>query len=413
MVAILAISISISAYNTAISNPQGAPAGKTGSPGDGGATCQTSGCHSGSVTVVPGIMTSNVPTEGYTGGTTYTITVTTTGSGNKGLEVSPQDLTGNLMGTLIAGTGTKLLGGGKYLTHTTPKTGSSATWTFQWKAPAVGTGDITFYGAFAVTDKSTKKSTLVIKEKVAVVIAPSLVSFAPKNALVGATLTLKGTNFTGATQVSIGGTSVSNFTVVSDTVITAVVPSGALSGDVIVTNTIGSANLSGFILLVAPTMNSFLPNSAHVGDTIVINGANFIDVSEVSIGGVAAKSYIVLSTTSIRAVVDSCSNGNVVVKTNAGTVQLAGFNFIPNTVGIQFNRNKLVSVYPNPTSDYLYIQNKGLEKVQKIEIYNLKGQIVLKSKSSETIDLTSLSAGKYIVLVTTGTSTYRETILVN
>ncbi len=413
MIAVLAVVIAISAVNTAISNPTGAPAGKTGSPGDGGATCQASGCHSGTPTVVPGIITSNVPTEGYTGGTTYVITVTTTGSGNKGLEVSPQDLSGNLMGTLIAGTGTKLLGGGKYLTHTTPKTGSSATWTFQWKAPVAGTGDVTFYGAFAVTDKSTKKSTLVIKEKVAVAIAPTLTSFFPTNALVGATITLKGINFTGATQVSFGGTNATSYTVVSDSVITAVVPTGAISGDVVVTNTIGTSNLSGFILLVAPTMNSFLPTSAHTGDTIVIDGANFTNVTSVTIGGVAAKSYLVLSATSIRAVVDSCANGNVVVTTNAGTVQLAGFVFLPNLVGIQFNQNKMVRVYPNPTSDYLYIQNRGLEKIQKVELYNLKGQLVLQTKSSGKIDVSNFVAGKYIVLITTGASTYRETIIVN
>lgn len=413
MIAVLAISISISALNTAISNPQGAPAGKTGSPGDGGATCQASSCHSGTPTVVPGIITSNVPTDGYIGGTTYTITVTTTGSGNKGLQVSPQDITGNLLGTMIASSGTKLIGGGKYLTHTTPKTGSTATWTFQWIAPTAGTGDVTFYGAFAVTDKSTKKSTLVIKEKVAVAIAPTLTSFFPTNALVGATLTLKGTNFTGATQVSIGGTNATSYTVVSDSVITAVVPTGAVSGNVVVGNTIGAFNLTGFILLVAPTMNSFLPTSARTGDTIVIDGANFTNVASVSIGGVAAKSFTVVSTTSIHAVVDSCSNGSVVVITNAGTTQLAGFVFIPTLVGIQFNQNKLVRVYPNPTSDYLFIQNRGLDKVQMLEIYNFKGQLVLKTRVTDKIDISNLSAGKYIILLSTDRSTYRETILVN
>ena len=412
LLALVVLSISISALNTAISNPTGAPAGKTGSPGDGGATCQGSGCHSGTPTVVAGIITSNVPSNGYTPGTTYTITVTTTGSGNKGLEVSPQDLSGNLLGTMIAGTGTKLLGGGKYLTHTTPKTGSSATWTFQWKAPAAGTGDVTFYGAFAITDKATKKSTLLIKEAVAVTVAPTLVSFSPTSALAGTTINLKGTNFTGATAVTFGGVNATSFTVVSDSVIAAVVPNSAVSGDVGVTNSIGSSTVSGFILLASPSMTSFVPTSAKANDTIVINGTNFDNVLTVSIGGVPAKSYSRISSTELRAVVDSCANGNVVVTTLAGTTQLGGFVFIPNTVGIQFNQNKLVRIYPNPSSDVIYIQNKGLDKVNNVEIYNLKGQLVLVAKASNTIDITSLSAGKYIVLMSTNKSTYRETIIV-
>jgi len=412
LLALAVLSISISALNTAISNPTGAPAGKTGSPGDGGATCQASGCHTGTPTFVAGIISSNVPSNGYTPGTTYTITVTTTGSGNKGLEVSPQDLSGNLLGTLIAGTGTKLLGGGKYLTHTTPKTGSSATWTFQWKAPAAGTGDVTFYGAFAVTDKSTKKSTLLIKEAVAITVAPSLVSFNPTSALAGTTITLKGTNFTGATAVSFGGANATSFTVVSDSVITAVVSNSAISGDVVVTNSIGSSTISGFVLLVAPSMTSFTPTSARSNDTIIINGANFDNVLSVSIGGVPAKSYARLSSTSLSAVVDSCANGNVEVTTLAGTSSLAGFMFIPTKVGIQFNQNKLVRIYPNPSSDVMFIQNNGLDKVNKVEVYNLKGQLVLVSKSNNTIDITSLSAGKYIILMSTNKSIYRETVLV-
>lgn len=413
LLALAVLSISISALNTAISNPTGAPAGKTGSPGDGGATCQASGCHTGTPTVVAGIISSNVPSNGYTPGTTYTITVTTTGSGNKGLEVSPQDLSGNLLGTMIAGTGTKLLGGGKYLTHTTPKTGSSATWTFQWIAPVAGTGDVTFYGAFAVTDKATKKSTLLIKEAVAITVAPSLVSFSPTSALAGATLTLKGTNFNNASGVSIGGANSSSFTVVSDSVITAVVSASSTSGDVVVTNSIGSSTVSGFTMLVAPNIASFIPTSAHINDTIIINGGNFDNVLSVSIGGVPAKSYTRISSSILRAVVDSCANGNVEITTLAGTSSLGGFVFIPNIVGIQFNQNKLVRVYPNPTSNVLYIQNKGIDKVQKVEVYNLKGQLVLTAKSANAIDITSLSAGKYIVLISTNKSTYRETVLVN
>lgn len=137
----------------------GAPPGYTNSPHDG-QNC--SHCMGGSASAVTGWITSDVPSTGYKNDSTYNITVTATGAGNKGFEVSPQDVSGNILGTLFAGSGSQLIDTGKYITHTAPKTGSSASWTFQWKAPSSGNGDITFYGSIAVTKPVTKTTTLTI-----------------------------------------------------------------------------------------------------------------------------------------------------------------------------------------------------------------------------------------------------------
>ncbi|MCK9616902.1 MAG: T9SS type A sorting domain-containing protein [Lentimicrobiaceae bacterium] len=140
----------------------GSPAGYTGSPGDG-QNCVS--CHNGSATSVAGWITSDIPAEGYTPGTTYTITVTVSGNGQKGFEVSPQNASGALLGTLIAGSGNKLVGSGKYVTQSSASSSNPKVWTFQWTAPAVGTGDVTFYGAFTVSKSVTKLSTLAVNEK--------------------------------------------------------------------------------------------------------------------------------------------------------------------------------------------------------------------------------------------------------
>jgi hypothetical protein len=145
--------------------PSGSPAGYTDSPGDGKNCTQ---CHGGSASPVTDWITSDIPAAGYTAGTTYNITVTVSGSGHKGFEVSPQDPSGTQLGTLIAGTGSHLTGGTKYVTHNSDPTSNPATWTFQWTAPASGTGDVTFYGAFAVSKNTTKTSTLLVSENLAV-----------------------------------------------------------------------------------------------------------------------------------------------------------------------------------------------------------------------------------------------------
>ena len=139
----------------------GAPPGYTNSPAD---VYNCTHCMGGSAVPVIGWITSDVPVSGYIAGTTYTITVTATGSGKKGFEVSPQDSAGNLIGTLIAGTGNKLVGTGKYVTHSSTLNSNPATWHFQWKAPDPGVGDVIFYGSVAVTQNATKTTTLTVSQ---------------------------------------------------------------------------------------------------------------------------------------------------------------------------------------------------------------------------------------------------------
>lgn len=143
--------------------PTGAPPAKTGSPGDG-SNCTE--CHGGTATSVTGWITSNIPAGGYTPGQTYQITATNqlTGTGKFGFEVSPQNAAGTLLGTLVAGTNSQLVGSNKYVTHTNANTTVSA-WTFNWTAPAAGTGTVTFYGAFAKGKPGpVRLSTLVVNE---------------------------------------------------------------------------------------------------------------------------------------------------------------------------------------------------------------------------------------------------------
>ncbi|HEY6160443.1 MAG TPA: choice-of-anchor V domain-containing protein [Bacteroidia bacterium] len=151
-VAITCIAFMWDNSRTAYSNAAGAPAGFTGAPGE--QTCGTSGCHSSSpVTPVPGWITSNIPPGGYTPGVTYSITATATYNGRSkfGFQVSPRDANNALAGTMAITSGQmQLVGAGKYMTHTTSGNSSPNTksWTFNWTAPAYGTGAVTFYGAF-------------------------------------------------------------------------------------------------------------------------------------------------------------------------------------------------------------------------------------------------------------------------
>ena len=86
-------------------------------------------------------------------------------------------------------------------------------------------------------------------------------SFAPTTAATGDSVTIKGSDFTGATAVNFGGNSAASFKVINDSTITAVVGNGA-SGTVQVTAPDGVGILAGFTY---NTNMLFLVGSATLG----------------------------------------------------------------------------------------------------------------------------------------------------
>jgi hypothetical protein len=100
---------------------------------------------------------------------------------------------------------------------------------------------------------SCKKST----EPIGTNSAPIITSFTSLTAGSGTTVTITGTNFTGATAVSFGGTAAASFIVVNSTTITAVVGTGS-SGSLSITTPNGTATLPGFTYTVAPPVQKGL-----------------------------------------------------------------------------------------------------------------------------------------------------------
>ncbi|MEI9808313.1 MAG: IPT/TIG domain-containing protein [Bacteroidota bacterium] len=103
---------------------------------------------------------------------------------------------------------------------------------------------------------------------------PVITSFTPLATGPGGSVTITGTNLSGATAVSFGGTAASSFTVNSSTSITAIVGSGS-SGAVSVTTIGGTATIQGFTFTTLPIVNAIAPASGPIGAVVTITGANF------------------------------------------------------------------------------------------------------------------------------------------
>jgi uncharacterized repeat protein (TIGR03803 family) len=115
---------------------------------------------------------------------------------------------------------------------TGPGTFSVVSDTYMVAAPAAGatTGNVT------VLEPS---GNLVTPQVFKVV--PKISSFTPSSGTVGTSVTINGMSLTQATAVTFGGVKATSFTVNSDTKVTAVVPTGALTGKIGITTKGGSA----------------------------------------------------------------------------------------------------------------------------------------------------------------------------
>ena len=147
---IIAIAILFYPQST-IGKLTGSPGGKTGSTMD---NSDCTSCHNVQGTTVSTTnITSNIPSDGYIPGNTYTITANLVNAGGpNGFEITCEENTSNTKTGILFNTNpsaTQLVNNGNAITHTTAGN-SLNTWSFDWEAPSIGTGDITFYGAFIV-----------------------------------------------------------------------------------------------------------------------------------------------------------------------------------------------------------------------------------------------------------------------
>ena len=101
---------------------------------------------------------------------------------------------------------------------------------------------------------------------------------------------------------------------------------------------------------------------------------------------------------------------NLTVSTDNSVVNI-DLSTLTTSVKEQFNNKVLFSIYPNPFTDKININNGTQSKLNAISILNLQGQIVYKSENLDLndIELSELKTGLYFITIT-DTNGLTETI---
>lgn len=154
-------------------------------------------------------------------------------------------------------------------------------------------------------------------------LAPVVTGFSPFGGKAGDPVVITGINFTTATNVSFNGTNAA-FAVTSDTQISATVPAGATTGPIRVINP-GGTNATGSNFIIGPFITGFSPVSAQVGSQVVVDGLNFLEVTNVAFtsasgGFTNASAVSIVAATQLRATVPvGATNGPLRVISPSGT----------------------------------------------------------------------------------------------
>jgi len=162
--------------------------------------------------------------------------------------------------------------------------------------------------------------------------APTLSSISPSTAAAGSTVTLTGTNLTGAYHVIFGTADAWNPTVVSSTQVRCVVPAG--SGTVAVKlrtggGTTGTVSFTYGTGGTPPTLSGINPTSGATagGTACTLTGAYLTGCNAVSFGGTAATGISVVSSTQVRCTSPAKSAGTISVTATTPNGTSGGVNY--------------------------------------------------------------------------------------
>ena len=151
-------------------------------------------------------------------------------------------------------------------------------------------------------------------------VQPNITGINPTHGVIGASVTINGSGFTGATAVNFNGAT-ATFTPAGDAQINTSVPVGATNGTINITTPGGPASSATFTVdpSPTPTISSFTPTNGPVGTSVTITGTGLTGASAVTFNSTAATVFSVVDDSHMTATVPtSASTGKIMVTTPGG-----------------------------------------------------------------------------------------------
>jgi arylsulfatase A-like enzyme len=160
---------------------------------------------------------------------------------------------------------------------------------------------------------------------------PAISDFSPASGPIGTGVTINGSNLGSALSVKFNGQTASILSN-TQTVITTIVPQGAMTGPITVTTANGTATSSSdfTVTSITPTISNFTPASGSPGTGVTINGSNLGNAQSVKFNGTSASILTNTPSAITTSVPLGASTGPISVTTANGTATSStNFTVIP------------------------------------------------------------------------------------
>ena len=70
--------------------------------------------------------------------------------------------------------------------------------------------------------------------------------------------------------------------------------------------------------------------------------------------------------------------------------------------------NASVTIFPNPAADIVYV---AADDVKSIEVYSISGQLVAANEGEQSINVSNLATGNYIVKIATAKGAFSQKLI--
>jgi predicted small lipoprotein YifL len=165
-----------------------------------------------------------------------------------------------------------------------------------------------------------------------VIPCPTVSGISPSSGLIGSSVIISGSSFTGVTAVKFSNNVSATFTIDNNNQITATVPVGAVSGPITLTRPgCGDVQTTSFTVIPCPTVSGISPSSGLTGSSLIISGSSFSGVTAVKFSNNVSATFSVDSSNQIAATVPvgAVSGPITLTRPGCGEVQTTTFTVIP------------------------------------------------------------------------------------
>jgi hypothetical protein len=236
--------------------------------------------------------------------------------------------------------------------------------------------------------------------------APAL-TFSPASTTAGSMVTLTGAGFTTARSVSFNGIAATAFAILSDTSLTAQVPSGLSSGPITVVTAAGAMVSAASFKVLAPFITG--TPTGTVGAAMAVAGSGFLDVTRVTFNGAAISSFSVSSNLALTFTVPFLAKAGsypLTVTSPEGTSLTAacviGIPVVPASTSFTPSYGPLGTV--------VTVTGQYLTGTTAVTLGGVAAPFLVLSDSQLTFTVPSTAASG-VVAVTTGSGTWTSTAI--